>query len=390
MSVTTKLYLDTRRAQINAPLRICVIKNRVSAFITLGIKLCANQWDKKTSCIINHPNSKALNVLIAKKKADIDAALLSMDTHGLTAFQLRDLLNAMFFDSSKEGNEKNGDFYDAYIRKMALLDKESTRRIYNATLNWIKKYDEGLMKLSFGDVNRLWLEGLNRFMRPQSPAKNARNIHFRNIRAVFNLAIDEEKTTLYPFRKFDMSTEPTKKRSLSITELRLLFECEATGGIKYARDVFKLMFFLIGINTIDLCLNAKIENGRVEYIRAKTKKNYSIKIEPEAMELIKELGGNDFIIAKMEGRENYRSFSQVVQKCLNQLCDHIGLRRISPYWARHTWATIAAELDIPKETIAAALGHGGNTVTDIYIRFDQRKIDKANRQVIDYVLYRKK
>ncbi len=58
---------------------------------------------------------------------------------------------------------------------------------------------------------------------------------------------------------------------------------------------------------------------------------------------------------------------------------------MSTYWARHTWATIAASLDIPKETIAAALGHGGNTVTDIYIDFDQKKVDKANRKVIDYV-----
>jgi integrase len=59
--------------------------------------------------------------------------------------------------------------------------------------------------------------------------------------------------------------------------------------------------------------------------------------------------------------------------------------KLTIYWMRHTWATLAAELDIPKETIAAALGHGGNDVTDIYIRFDQRKVDKANRQVIDYV-----
>lgn len=59
---------------------------------------------------------------------------------------------------------------------------------------------------------------------------------------------------------------------------------------------------------------------------------------------------------------------------------------LSSYWARHTWATIAAGLDIPKETIGAALGHGGNTVTDIYIDFDQRKVDIANRKVINCLL----
>ena len=57
---------------------------------------------------------------------------------------------------------------------------------------------------------------------------------------------------------------------------------------------------------------------------------------------------------------------------------------ISSYWSRHTWATIAASLDIPKETISAALGHEiGSAVTSIYIDFDQRKVDEANRKVID-------
>ena len=59
---------------------------------------------------------------------------------------------------------------------------------------------------------------------------------------------------------------------------------------------------------------------------------------------------------------------------------------ISSYWARHTWATIAASLDIPKETISAALGHEiGSPITSIYIKFDQNKVDEANRKVIDYV-----
>ena len=69
----------------------------------------------------------------------------------------------------------------------------------------------------------------------------------------------------------------------------------------------------------------------------------------------------------------------------------LGLNdRLSSYAARHTWATIAASLDIPKETISAALGHEiGSRVTSIYIDFDQKKVDEANRKVMDYVLYGK-
>ena len=59
---------------------------------------------------------------------------------------------------------------------------------------------------------------------------------------------------------------------------------------------------------------------------------------------------------------------------------------MTTYTLRHTWATIAAELYIPKETIAAARGHAQNaTVTDIYIDFNRKKVDEANRKVIDYV-----
>lgn len=64
---------------------------------------------------------------------------------------------------------------------------------------------------------------------------------------------------------------------------------------------------------------------------------------------------------------------------------HIKNETIIMYYARHTWATIAAELDIPKETISAALGHSANSVTDTYSEFDTKKIDIANRRVIDYL-----
>lgn len=49
-----------------------------------------------------------------------------------------------------------------------------------------------------------------------------------------------------------------------------------------------------------------------------------------------------------------------------------------------------SQLGHTKDTIAAALGHGETTVTDIYIDFDQNKVDAANRKVLDWVLYEKK
>ena len=57
------------------------------------------------------------------------------------------------------------------------------------------------------------------------------------------------------------------------------------------------------------------------------------------------------------------------------------------YTARRSWATIAASIYIPKEVIGKALGHSewDNDTTSLYIQFDNKKIDEANRKVIDYL-----
>ena len=178
---------------------------------------------------------------------------------------------------------------------------------------------------------------------------------------------------------------------------------------KLYQDIFMLMFYLIGINMIDLCNLKGIDGERINYKRAKTSRLYSIKVEPEAERIINKYRGEKQLLNILDRYENYRNFTWRMNKNLHEIGEMKLVNKkikgktrqikertplfpqISTYWARHTWATIAASLDIPKETIAAALGHGGNTVTDIYIDFDQKKIDKANRKIIDFVNnYKKK
>ena len=55
------------------------------------------------------------------------------------------------------------------------------------------------------------------------------------------------------------------------------------------------------------------------------------------------------------------------------------------YTARYTFASIGAELDIPRETIALCLGHAWTDVTSRYISYDNKKIDVAVKKIIGYV-----
>jgi len=148
-----------------------------------------------------------------------------------------------------------------------------------------------------------------------------------------------------------------------------------------------LSFYLIGINQIDLAYLTKdnIKAGRLEYQRRKTGKHYSIKIEPEARKLIKKLRGDKYLVCLLERYVDYQSSIENMNKGLKKASKKAELdKQVSTYYCRHSWATIASKLDIPKETISAALGHEiGSDTTAIYIEYDMNKVDQANRKVID-------
>lgn len=247
-----------------------------------------------------------------------------------------------------------------------------------------------------------WLTGFDVFMARTAPSKNSRNIHFRNIRTVFNDAIEDSITSFYPFRRFKIKGEVTAKRDLSVEELRRLayYGCEEC-AVKY-RDYFMLMFYLMGINNVDLCHLKDISKGRLEFHRTKTNHFFSMKVEPEAMALIEKYRGEEWLLDILDHWSDPTFFLKKMNKHLQKIgpVTRSGLGgkktytplfpKLTTYYARHSWASIASSLDIPIETISAGLGHEyGNRITAIYINYDNRKVDVANRKVIDWVLYGK-
>ena len=196
----------------------------------------------------------------------------------------------------------------------------------------------------------------------------------------------------YPFVNYGIRAEKTPKRNLAASTLRTLFTADLPKWQRKYVDFFQLSFLLIGMNTEDLLhvTKANIIEGRLEYIRAKTGVPYTIKIEPECQAIIDRLKGERYLLSPLDTYACTRHWTSKVNNVLQGIASDLGLPKISMYWARHSWATIAAELEIPKETVIAAMGHADESVTDIYIEFDRTKVDRANRQMIDFVLYGKK
>lgn len=58
---------------------------------------------------------------------------------------------------------------------------------------------------------------------------------------------------------------------------------------------------------------------------------------------------------------------------------------VTGYWARHTWATIASELDVPDPIVDIAQGRTVKGMSGTYIARNMKKVTEANRKVLDYV-----
>ena len=397
-------YLDKRSMGNDgtAPLKLTIRFGNKAVMIGLDVRLKPNQWHPSLSRVINHQRRKPLNSYLDTVRIKAEEALRDMVSRGvpLTTKAVRSRIMAR--------KSEIEDTFIAVFKRVATDSRNKTRthEIYHATLRKLYLYAEHLGidagEWVFEDITRAWLNDFDTWLMESSPSRNARNIHLRNIRHVCNVAFSQHITDFYDFRGISIKAVPTVKRSLSVEKLRQLFALDVEDHQRKYIDYFKLIFCLIGINTIDLCHLRKsdVVEGRIEYKRSKTGRDYSIRIEPEAQALIEKYAGKgEWLLDVLDRYTDFKDFAHRLNENLQSVGEvtvgkHGKKTRIpmfpnlTTYWARHSWATIAASLDIPNETIAASLGHGyGNRITAIYIDFDKAKIDDANRKVLDWVFY---
>lgn len=407
MGTSISIYLDTRAVDAGspAPLKVAIRRNGKAAYIPLDIKLLPEQWDSKREAAKDHPNAKQISMYVTKKKYEMESALLRLMDSGeiaeLDAAQVREKILDIIIPSRRQQAEEEKLFRSRFVRYMNLQGNTNTRDTYQNALRHLDAFDPKLALRRFEDINKDYLQNFEKYMAGHGVnKKNSRNIYLRNVRTVFNDAIDSDITTFYPFRKFRLAPEATKKKALTAAQMQTLarYDCEQC-QTEY-RDMFLLMFMLRGVNAGDLFLatDKDVLDGRFDYRRNKVGTLFSVKIEPEAQAIINRYKGERHLLRPMDGYKSYKDYLHHMNAGLKAVGRPLGKRgkvegdglfpELSSNWARHTWATAASKIDIPKDVISAALGHRhGLTVTDIYIDFDPAKVDDANRKVIDYILY---
>lgn len=403
------LYHDCRAVKAGepGPLKIKYYHKGTTIMVPTTVYLLPEQWAKTT--IVNHPRAKQMNSLLQLRMAEVTTEILELEVTGkladMSPADLRRRLLTVIGHETDKGRDNL--FLPVYEEYMGKFDNPGTISIWNNTLNRLKAYCSyagcELEKLSFDMMTVEWMEAFDSYLALTAPKANARAINHRNIRTVFNYAIKRKKMAVsYPFTDFKIKHQETRHQDLTIEETRLLREYELQEErIAKVRDIFMLMIYLRGINAADLfgAKKAQVIGGRLEYYRCKTGAFASVKIEPEAWEIIRRYEGKDYLLDVAEKWTDTKNYLRRMDKDLKKIGPvtigkrgkktyHGLFQKIASNGARHTWASLTAELGYSMDTASEGLTHKfGHRTTNIYVNKRMRmNVDRANRHVIDYIL----
>ena len=282
-----------------------------------------------------------------------------------------------------------------------------TAHVYRSSMNAIIAFN-GSRNLSFKKVNQEFLKSFETYLREKDCSWNTVSTYMRTLRAVYNRAVDRRMASYIPhhFRYVYTGTRADRKRALEKEDMeRLMKELpkqihQGREELQRTRAYFFLMFMLRGMPFVDLAYLRKsdLRGNVITYRRRKTGRPLSVTLTPEAMILVKKYMNRDpsspYLFPLLRSREGtkeaYREY-QLALRSFNQqlmlLGELLGLGdKLSSYTARHTWATTAYYCEIHPGIISEAMGHSSITVTETYLKpFRSKKIDEANKQVLDFV-----
>lgn len=274
-----------------------------------------------------------------------------------------------------------------------------TARSYKCVFGIIKAFtkdhDFGFGALNLDFLKRLEVWHLNK----DGNGLNSLAVYMRTIRAIYNKAVAEglaDKET-NPFESYRIRTTKPRKRAITLEAIKKIIELDLTKtpGLEYYRQVFLMSFYLQGMPFADLARLqvSNIIDGRVKYDRQKTDKPYDVKITSQLENILAGFSDgkdkNDYllpVIKRQDPVEQYKDVLWAIQrynKNLKKLASLAGIQEnLTSYVARHSFASLADEMEIPLTGIRDMLGHEKAATTEAYLSDLRRsKVDEYQGRI---------
>lgn len=400
---TLKLTIDKRRGYNDGrqPIVFRLTSNRKSTSIDSTIKLMPKEWDNAKGRV-NKINSEyqSLNLFLKQKLITYEKRLIAIAdvSNDWNVVELKKAL----LNENKQAKITFWEFANNEIQNLKNQERFGNASVYETSVKRLVGFTGKTITLD--KINYNVISDFDTQLIKEGVSRNTIAVYMREIRALLNQAIKKRLIDRknYPFYDFKIKTEKTVNRAITQKDLVKIkqYQLKENTAIWHSRNIFFLIYNLIGISFIDLVLLKPegIQQGRIIYRRRKTGKMYSIKLTPEADRIIN--------LYKKEDSSKYLiSFFNFEEVDKSKVREEIGLRiktcnhylkklgelcklpiPLTTYVARYSWANVAKSLDYPKDQIAEALGHEyGNRITGIYLdNYGNEVIDEMNEKVTGF------
>lgn len=397
---TLKLSLDKRRPKkdMTFPLIFRISVNGETRDIPLGHSIPQEYWSTKTDTIKKSaPHYDLLSSIIQDLRLKYLNKIVECERSSQRRLSAKELRDYILAEPKPQATVLS--FWQEEIDHLQKANRNGGARAYMESLVALSKIRN--LNIAFDRIDHTFLKDVEAELISRGVKVNSVGFYYRTLRAVYNKAIYAKQASYehYPFRTYKIRKEATRPRLLTREELHNFFKADIDQN-SWLYDSWlmgKLMFMLIGINFKDMVLmkESQIQHGRLIYTRAKTKRQYSIKLLPEALEIINYFRGRseDTILNKISKLQlqdkihlplDIRQANKVFNKHLDKIGKMIGCKeKLTGYCMRYTTANIAKQLGYSKDLISEALGHSmGLRVTGLYLEnFDLEIIDKMNEDV---------
>ena len=430
-STSIKISLDKRRCKSNGtyPLILRLTHNRKTTSIKTGIHLKKEDWDADALEVKKSykgaANIKRLNNEIQKKKAEALDRILKLEEKvkqtPLTVTGVKQHIDPSVSSSSFY------DYGDRLIKELINTERIGTARSYQGVLSALKTFNKGkpfeknmggnpketnkvrfsakykdanYRDLKFEEIDYNFLIKFENYHLSSGNELNGLAVYMRTIRSIYNQAMksgDADKSQ-YPFSDYKIKTEPTKKRALDGTYLTKIIALDL--GQEHscfdARNYFVASYMMYGMNFADMAFLKKtdIANGRIQYRRRKTSKQYDIKVSDNLDSILShyiQLYPTSTYVFPVIKRDKPILIERDIQtarkhfnKNLKSIAELCGIEQnLTSYVSRHSFATQALMQNVPVSAISAMLGHSSLKTTEIYLKsLPSNILDEYNSKLL--------
>ncbi|MCD7937285.1 MAG: site-specific integrase [Tannerellaceae bacterium] len=385
-----------------------VIARRKTVSVTLPYRLYPQEWDPVNRSVLveDAPQERREYLREVVYSLERDRRLLFELRNAISqvdAFTSRHLVDLFKVRRFKSGFKKVVDTLSEDMRRQG---RERTARAYQSSFSSLLCHT-GKKDLAVEEITYELLQGFEGWLLEGDRSLNTVSFYMRNLRAMYNKAVKrgwivERAKDL--FRGVFTGVSHSQKRALTIPQMKqlsnLLEEPEVLSQEeKEALSLFLFAFHAQGISFVDLAYLKKEDiKGQVFiYSRKKTGTLLEVEINPQMSRILsffKERTTHSpfvFPLIEPDSSSYYESYTKALRKQnarLNRIAGKVGiLHKLTTHVARHSWATIAKERDIPVWLISEALGHKDVKTTYIYLNsFEKKVIHRAARKVSTAVL----